>query len=213
MKRVASPRKQTTGRRVDRALWAALIGGAGVLFAGAATAGPFGFDLESSVEPWRLYSFCEENDSYYWNYLCTTAPKPHPEMDIYLVRFVKNVGICGVRDVITDIYTDGSGSNLRVKTDGIANQIKIKYGQYSVKFDGLKGRSFDSPSLWMYSLSEGLRDYYYYWNSSDLPAAHRSSINSIVVSAKAFSGSEGHLLVDFYTPLEDSCEKAMSDVF
>ncbi|MXW41341.1 MAG: hypothetical protein F4Z75_09445 [Synechococcus sp. SB0668_bin_15] len=212
MKTATSPRKRTTAAGLTGALWAALIGGAGALFAGAATAGPFGFDLESSVEPSRLYSFCSEGDGH-WNYLCTTAPKPHPEMDTYLVRFVKNVGICGVRGVITDIYTDRSGSHLRSQTDSIANQIKIKYGQYSFKIDELEGRSFDSPSLWMYSLSEGLRDYYYYWNLSDLPAAHRSSINSIIVNATAFSISEGYLLVDFYTPLEDSCEKAMSDVF
>ncbi|WP_152535131.1 hypothetical protein [Candidatus Synechococcus spongiarum] len=173
----------------------------GVLFAGAAIAGPFGFDLKSSVEPSRLYSFCEEGDGGHWNYECTTAPKPHPDMDTYLLHFVKGVGVCGVRSAITDIYTDSSGSILRNKTDSIANQIKLKYGQWSIKIDELEGNSFDSPLFWTYSLSEGLRDYDYYWGSSGLSAAHRSSIDRILVMTEAFSSSEGLILIDFYTPL------------
>ena len=212
MKTATAPRKRPTAAGLTRAVWAALIGSARLLCASAATAGPFGFDLESSVEPSKAYSFCSEVDGSS-NYKCTTAPSPHPEIDLYFVRFVRGVGVCGVRGAITDIYTDGGGSSLRVKTDGIANQIKLKYGQYSIKVDKSKSRSSDQPSLWMYSLSEGLRDYYYYWDSSDLSAAHRSSIDGIAVNAGAFNSNEGYLLVDFRTPLEDACEKAMSDVF
>ncbi|MCY4054654.1 MAG: hypothetical protein OXF67_02060, partial [Cyanobacteria bacterium MAG CAR4_bin_6] len=46
-------------RGLTGAIRAALMAAPGMLFAGAAIAGPFGFDLKSSVEPSRLYSFCE----------------------------------------------------------------------------------------------------------------------------------------------------------
>ena len=74
--RTAPSKGLTAG--VSGAIRAALVG-AGLLFAGAATAGPFGFDLKSSVEPSRAYGFCSErDDSLYFNFECTTAPKPHP---------------------------------------------------------------------------------------------------------------------------------------
>lgn len=189
------------------------MGVPGLLFAGAATAGPFGFDLKSSVEPSRLYGFCSEGDGH-WNYQCTTAPKPHPEIDTYLVRFVKGVGVCGVRGWISDIYTDKSGSVLRTKTDSIANQIKLKYGQWTFQGDRMNNDStFNPPSLWMLQLAQGERYYEYGWSLSDLSSAHRNNIDSILLQAKAFSSNEGSLLIDFYTVLEDACEKAQSDVF
>ena len=125
MKKLTAPRKRPTAAGLTGAIRAVLIAVPGLLFAGAATAGPFGFDLKSSVEPSRAYRFCSEGDGH-WNYKCTTAPKPHPEIDSYLVRFVKGVGVCGVRGAITNIYTDESGSHLRITTDSIANQIKLK---------------------------------------------------------------------------------------
>jgi len=183
----------------------------GLLFAGAAAAaGPFGFDLKSSVEPSRLYSFCEENDGYY-NFICITAPKPHPDIDIYFIRFVKDVGVCQIVGVIREVYTDDSGSNLRARTDHIADQVSLKYGPWSAKGDKIEG--YDEPSLWMYSLREGRRLYAYRWDSSDLSTAHRSSIDSIVVQARAFDRNEGFVQIYFDTPLEDACDKAQSDVF
>ena len=213
MKRVSAPRKRLTTAGLTGAIWATLIGSAGLLFAGAAIAGPFGFDLKSSVEPSRAYRLCSKGDGS-WNYECITAPKPHPEMDFYLVRFVKDVGVCGVRGVSMDIPDDGSGSNLRGHADYIANQLKHKYGQWSDKVDWLDNDSvFDELPYWMFSLSRGERYYGYRWSSTDLPIEHRSSIDEIVLWTVAENKSAGWFVVEFTTPLEDACEKAMSDVF
>ncbi|MXW11496.1 MAG: hypothetical protein F4Z73_01175 [Synechococcus sp. SB0668_bin_13] len=171
---------------------------------------------KSSVEPSRLYSFCEEEDGYF-QYICTIAPKPHPDIDTYLIRFAKGVGVCNIRGVITDVYTDESGSGLRAKTDRIANQVSLKYGPWSRKIDEVEG--YDSPSQWMHLLRKGLRIYGYNWDSSDLSAGHRSSITT---SISIFSAAPDTLLlgrnlgwvfIDFDTPLEDACDKAQSDVF
>ena len=162
MKFLALCRRTATG-----VIGAVLMEVPGLLFAGAATAGPFGFDLKSSVEPSRLYSFCEEGDGYF-QYLCTIAPKPHPDIDTYLIRFAKGVGVCNIRGVITDVYTDESGYGLSAKTDRIANQDSLKYGPWSRKIDEVE--SYDSPSQWMHSLRKGLRIYGYNWDSSDLSA-------------------------------------------
>jgi len=102
-KLTASRKRPTASRIVTRAIRAALMAAPGLLFAGAAAAaGPFGFDLKSSVEPSRLYSFCEENDNRY-NFICITAPKPHPDIDIYFIRFVKDVGVCEILGVIREV--------------------------------------------------------------------------------------------------------------
>ena len=202
-------------RGLTGAIRAALMAAPGMLFAGAAIAGPFGFDLKSSVEPSRLYSFCEEGDALL-NYTCTTAPKPHPDIDTYLIRFVKDVGVCRIRGAITEVYTDESGSNLRFTTDRIADQVSLKYGPWSAKIDEVDG--YDSPSLWMHSLREGRRYYAYLWFPSNLSAAHRNSIATHIEVFSAASDlpllrNSGVVLIDFYTPLEDACDKAQSDVF
>ncbi|MCY4235987.1 MAG: hypothetical protein OXE74_06790 [Cyanobacteria bacterium MAG CAR2_bin_4] len=111
-------------RGLTGAIRAALMAAPGMLFAGAAIAGPFGFDLKSSVEPSRLYSFCEEFDDNFFNFYCTTAPKPHPDMEFYYVSFVQSVGVCAVQGIGKDINDTRWGYETRYKTDIISNQIR-----------------------------------------------------------------------------------------
>ena len=207
------PKGLTAG--VSGAIRAALMG-AGLLFAGAATAGPFGFDLKSSVEPSRAYGFCKElDDSLSFNFECTTAPKPHPNMSVYYLTFLKGIGVCDVRGASSYIPDNESGSDLRFYTDLIADQLKRKYGQWGHKYDEMNNDSiFSQPSSsWMSQLEKGERDYIYIWRSWDLPPEYRSSIYGITLGAMAEDSKTGWFYVDFITPLDDACQKAMSDVF
>ncbi|KKZ11351.1 MAG: hypothetical protein TQ37_07270 [Candidatus Synechococcus spongiarum 15L] len=214
MKRLTAPSQQPVIGMTGVA-GAALIGVCpGLLFAGAAAAGPFGFDLKSSVEPSQVYSFCSKIDSSWLNFECTIAPKPHPEMQYYYMRFVKDVGVCVVRGVGIDIPDDGSGSSLRFYTDLIADQLKHKYGQWGYKYDELNDDSifYQPSSSWMSQLERGERSYLYVWSSSDLPVEHQNSIDHIILEATAENGKTGWFYIDFTTPLDDACQKAMSDV-
>ena len=186
----------------------------GVVFAGAAAAGPFGFDLKSSVEPSQVYSFYSKIDSSWLNFECTIAPKPHPEMQYYYMRFVKDVGVCVVRGAGIDIPDDGSGSSLRFYTDLIADQLKHKYGQWGYKYNELNDDSifYQPSSSWMSQLERGERSYLYVWSSSDLPVEHQNSIDHIILEATAENSKTGWFYIDFTTPLDDACQKAMSDV-
>ena len=197
------------------AIWAALMAAPGMLFAGAAIAGPFGFDLKSSVEPSRLYSFCEETDSGWFNYDCTTAPKPHPDMEFYLVSFVQGVGVCGVKGVGKDVLDNRFGDYTRSEVTRIANQVKLKYGSWSKRFDDIDSYNplWDHPADWMMSILEEEKYYGYEWIFSK----QRNGIEEIHVLASAINQGTGYVIVEFYTTLEDFCEKAIqrrwADVF
>ena len=224
LKKLTASRKRPTASRpgIDRAIRAALMAAPGVLFAGAAIAGPFGFDLKSSVEPSRLYSFCSElndevdgyNDGRY-NFICTTAPKSHPAMEFYQVSFVEGVGVCGIQGYGKDISDSRWGYHTKIQVDRIANQIKTKYGLWDEKLDDIYSRSplYDDPEDFMMSILEEERYYGYEW------ILHKSinSIKEISVVAQATNQDTGWVFVEFLTSLENSCEKMIeqkqADVF
>ena len=218
MKQVSVLRQQPTAAKLTGAIWAALVGSAGPLFAGAAAAGPFGFDLESSVEPSRLYSFCSEYDGWVdslFNFGCITAPKPHPDMEFYRVSFVEGVGVCGVQGIGEDIYDTRWGHYTRIQVDRIANQIRLRYGSWSEKFDDIYSDDslWDNSEDWMMSILEEERYYGYEW----IFPKQSDDIKEISVFAKAINQDTGYVFVQFFTSLEDSCEKAIqrrwADVF
>ena len=189
----------------------------GLLLTSAAMAGPFGFDLEDPRKPSEAYRFCENTEGGV-NFACTTAPKPHPDMEGYVVRFVEGVGTCQIMGLSRDVYDGGSGIIFRHNVDNIANQLKHKYGQWGQKVDTLiENTIFDQPSEWMFSLTRGERAYSYIWFSSDLSIEHHNRINSIILTAlPSFERSltnMGKYGIVFNTSLEDICEEAMSDVF
>jgi len=207
LKKLTASRKQTHCWPVTGAIRAALMAAPGVLFAGAAIAGPFGFDLKSSVEPSRLYSFCEEFDDNWFNYYCTTAPKSHSDIEIYYVRFVQDVGLCSMLDIGKDIHDTRWGYETREKTDTIANQIRLKYGPYNEKIDDIYPRSalHGDPEDWMMSVLEEERYYGYVWTFF----RPKNDIKEIRIFAEATSKDTGYFIVNFDTYLEDSCDKEL----
>lgn len=201
-------------RIVSSMVGSVFAGMSGFLFTSTALAGPFGFNLKDSRKPAEAYRSCEKVDGTIFNFACTTAPKPHPAMEVYLIRFIEDVGICRVRGATSDILDDGSGRSLRLLTDRIADQIKRKYGEWGYQFDEIDDSSiFSGLTYWMYSLERGERSYGYAWFSRDLSTEHRNSIDHISLEARALNSNTGFIMVNFTTPLENACEKSLSDVF
>ena len=166
---------------------------------------PFGFDTTSKRNPAAVYSYCVdigEDHYYYKKFECTSAPKPHPDMEFYSISFNKSIGICiieGYSDVISD---NRRGEFIKSKTDDIANQIKIKYGEWTRKNDIFSSDSlWGNPQNWLYSMLQGYRHYSYQWEL----IRPTYGIDSIYVWAKALDVDKGYVLIQFDTTLYDKC--------
>lgn len=208
--RFIAPFKLAT-RMIGGMIGTLFAGMPGLLFAGAAMAGPFGFNLEDSRKPSEAYRFCEEINGVFFNFGCTTAPKPHPDMEYYHVGFVEGVGVCRVRGVGKDIRDSRWGDWIRSQVDKIANQVKLKYGSWSEKYDDIDAYSatWYNPEDWMMSILEDERYYGYLWELQK----PRYGIKSIYVYAGARDVSTGYVDVQFETELQSSCKVTGADVF
>ena len=76
------------------------------------TGNPFGF---ATRMPPDQYGYCQKDrdlsdypDEYYW---CRSAPVPHPDVQRYHLRFVEDVGLCGILaltqgETVTDPFVE-----------------------------------------------------------------------------------------------------------
>ena len=176
-----------------------------LLFASPVLAGPFGFDTASKKNLADVYSYCsKDNEKKIYNISCSDAPKSHPDIQVYQMRYIDSVGLCSIQGVGYNINDSDRGVSTRRKTDDIANQIKIKYGNWDKKYDSIYSSSiWDEPGDWMMSIIQNDRVYAYLWQLN--PPIN--GVKTIAVAAEALERDVGFVLVEFNTPLYDKCKE------
>lgn len=179
--------------------------------------GPFGFDTLSLIDPETKYDYCELTDNTtfpYLNYRCSTAPNPHPDMDHYELLFHKETEreIIAIVGIGKDIQDSGRGDKVRAKVDELADQVKSKHGPWQEKIDTGKSES-TYPDDWMISLLRKQNGYGYAWESNEIlqpnyinpvpvyddanEPFYDVDINDIVIAARSFDRSIGHVVIAF----------------
>ena len=177
---------------------------------------PFGFDIFSLDDPEDTYDYCEfvESDDEFLHYKCTSAPKHHPDMKSFELKFVENVGICSITGIGNNIKDSVYGTKTKAETDKLADQIKLKYGKRVNKEDyfdvpyrsGVYVIKFDGPDEWLYSIEKKQRVYSYSWELDENP-----EVSKILVKTKARNGNIGYVTIDFSTSLYDKCLKTIEE--
>ena len=98
---------------------------AGVGSARAASENPFGFETEKHP---LEYEYCKkDHDPKHGplrnhGYICSSAPRPHPDFHEYFIQFVEEVGLC--RIVALSFQVGNNSATL----EGVKDQIAEKYG-------------------------------------------------------------------------------------
>jgi len=149
-------------------------------------------------------------------YRCEEPPKPHPDMELYIVQAQPGIGICWVKAIGRPVEIDGSGAALKAETDDIAAQVAKNYGKSKFEDHLLPGSIWNEPEDWSMGVSRNEREYSYNWDmsaGSDL----RNNVSKIYVSAEADSRYEGYVITEFYFSNYKDCEnlakERKSDVF
>ena len=137
-----------------------------LLLAMVANAGPFGYEMGQKIEGEPDGVAYDSGNSY------RTMPNPPAPFEEVVAFYTKEAGVCSVAanmDVPLFI-DDDSGAEHRRMADGLAHQIKAKYGQPTEFVDELiDGSIFRSPHRWLETISTGERDYYYTWKLPSKP--------------------------------------------
>ena len=90
----------------------------------AASDNPFGF--ETDKHPLK-YDYCKKTPKFLRNhgYSCTSAPRPHPDLDSYSLQFVEGVGLCLIKSLGTNFVSDMGFTHTVGEFKG---QLAKKYG-------------------------------------------------------------------------------------
>jgi len=137
-----------------------------LLWAMAANAGPFGYEMGQKIEGEPDGVAYDSGNSY------KELQNPPPPFDNVLAFYTDEAGVCTVAANmdVPFFIDDDSGAEHRQLTDGLARRIEAKYGEPTEFVDELiDGSVFSSPHHWLETIYTGERDYYYTWKLPSEP--------------------------------------------
>jgi hypothetical protein len=165
--------------------------------------GPFGVTMGSKIGE---YSDCQPAPTSPGQYFCATLPRPHADMENYLIKAFPDLGICIVAGFTKPITVNSFGDELRRQVDDLKNQLIVKYGPPTQKNDDVAGL-FTSPHEWMFALQRNERRYGYVWKN-DLP----DGIGTVIVNAAPTDHGLGEAVVIFQSQKKEECSAAEKNV-
>jgi hypothetical protein len=125
--------------------------------------------------------------------ILTTAPKPHPEFESYLVCIYRATGITKVSGMSVTVSTNGYGEELRSKFSAYETALTTKYGKPTHTYDFLRtGSIWNEPREYMMGLLKNERTLAAVWEL--LPGLN------IVEQADALSQESGYVKVTYEFP-------------
>ena len=135
---------------------------------------------------------CSVDEDHGHIYLCSEVSRHHPDIETYAVFSIEETGVSVVKGIGHTQDNDKYGISIRGKIDKIANQLAIKYGEWSVHRDRIRSSGiWDDADEWARSVRQGERSYYYIWELED------NDITDIYIGAKALGFDETYLVVEF----------------
>jgi hypothetical protein len=153
---------------------------------------PFGFhkgmtrkDIVSAVGAGNIK---QENDD---RLVVTTAPRPNPMFESYLLLVSPNEGLLKVAAIGKNIDTGDSGMEVHSAFDDALKGVTQKYGKPTQVYDNCNGTGCDDLRYWMLSLLEKNRNLSAFW---DLDFA------KIMIEAKALRLDSGYVTFDLEFP-------------
>lgn len=137
-----------------------------LLWAMVANGGPFGYEMGQKIEGEPDGVAYDTGNSY------RIMPNPPAPFEEVVAFYTKEAGVCTViaNMDVPFFIDDDSGAEHREMADGLADQIKAKYGEPTEFVDELIDNSlYRRPSFWLKTISTGERDYYYTWKLTSKP--------------------------------------------
>jgi hypothetical protein len=178
-----------------------------ILIAGNAGATAFGLTKAMTLEQLKEQGVLDVAKTKHI-YTTTKLKNGHDDFNYYSLLVTPNNGLCSITAWTKPIKTNVYGEQIQAKFVEIENALIQKYGQQTLKKDGLKqGSIWNEQKDWMISMEKKERDYSAYWSFEK--AQH--NIQTILMSVSIWSRSEASVGVIYGFDNIDACRKEISD--
>lgn len=155
--------------------------------------GPFGIELNGTLEDYDCSPTGTKNF-----FLCKQIPRKHPDLDLYVIEFYDDVGVCSVRTATLGIATNPAGKEVREIFNRIFGQLQERYNS---KVESHSASLSRDKKNFMDEMVQGLRMHVKRFYDFE-----EGEIYSIFVDMKALSRSQGQVVVNFFTQ-EEACKQ------
>jgi hypothetical protein len=168
--------------------------------------GPFGLTGSQSIAELEKLGF-KTNDNTP-NFYMGTPPKPLRDATSYGVMATPSAGICRIMAQVPVSVVNGTGDQLRTKTDQLAETMQLKYGKYSEKVNYIGQDVYRrNPQFWMMGLKEESILYAYEWMQGKTDKPLPNNIENIEIAADAASTDSGTVIIRYTFKNYSECKK------
>jgi len=134
-----------------------------------------------------------------------TVPRPHPDLESYIVQATPRTGVCFVKGVGKTFQTSVYGSEVQKHFNDLKEQLEAVYGPSKVYDTLMPGSIWNEPKDFMMGMVKKERFLAASWNR-DTKHALPASLQEIGVVATALSTNSAYVSVEFYGTNTAACE-------
>ncbi|MDM3554792.1 hypothetical protein PAK37_18415 [Proteus mirabilis] len=174
--------------------------------------GPFGFkigltreNIESMITGEIRLVDDEQN-----LYLTNSSPKKNSEFSSFGLVISPTVGLCQIRAIGNDIKTNSYGQPLRQEFNELVNTLESLYGKPKQEDILLSGSIWRNPQDWMMGLYKQERYLSARWKEQN-DNMKENELSSIAVEARADSGSNGYIFLQYTFANNPECVKEIEE--
>jgi len=144
-------------------------------------------------------------------YYKINPPKPYDFFEQYIVRVSPKQGLCYIKGISKDIYTNGYGISLKSKFYELEELIDKKYGKHK-RTDYLALDSiWDRPRDFMMGLLKEERFFYSQWNK-ETGLKNIDNLKEILSGIWALSSDKGYITIEYYYDNYDKCQEELKRI-
>lgn len=170
--------------------------------------GPFGLAGAMSVAELERMGFKSMSEAP--NLYIGKPPKPFADAENYAVLATPKTGVCRIMTRVSVPVVNGSGDQLKEKTDQLAETMAVKYGKYSEKVDYIKQDVYRrNPQFWLMGLREDSVVYAYDWSAGKTTKPLPGDLENIEIVAESSSTDSGEVVIKYTFANFKDCRKDM----
>jgi hypothetical protein len=130
-----------------------------------------------------------------------SVPRPHPDMESYIVQVTPKAGVCFVKAMGKTFTTSAYGRDVQTVFNDLKTQLEAVYGPGKV-LDGLSpGSIWNEPRDYMMGMVKGERTLGAMWSGQLGPG-----LESIGLIMKGLSTERAYAVVEYYFTNYEPCE-------
>jgi len=176
-----------------------------LLFAGAASAQPFGIIMGQQAEDLKGVGTARP-------FVYSITPlKTHSEMESYVVTATPGQGVCLVRGVGVDHDNDGYGSAVQRAVGELRRQVEATYGPGKL-FDHLNaGSMWHESNYWIMGILKNERSYQVSWANNSVTNLP-NNVAEILETVVATESEKSYVTLQFKFKNYTACKAEMTAV-